>query len=142
MFVHRLPDILRKMLGPDARLPKTIFTDRGTGMYTSNGRAVRAYGAAVKAAGLKLFWGEDATQQSPDMPDLLLHETAVAWFRKKMAQQPPACLPWEETQAQWTARARKAVSFLNSNYRVDRLCQQFPQRLRACKDTDGERLRK
>ena len=142
MFVHRLPDILRKMLGPDARLPKTIFTDRGTGMYTSNGRAVRAYSAAVKAAGLKLFWGEDATQQSPDMPDLLLHETAVAWFRKRMTQTPPACLPWEETQAEWTARARKAVSFLNSNYRADRLCQQFPQRLRACKDTDGERLRK
>ena len=129
-------------MGPDARIPRTAFTDRGTGMYTSNDRAVRAYGAAVKAAGFKLFWGDDTTQQSPDMPDLLLHETAVAWFRKSMTQQPPACVPWEETPAQWTTRARQAVTFMNENYRVDRLCQQFPQRLRACRDSDGERLRK
>ena len=130
------------MLGPDAHLPRTIFTDRGTGMYTSNGRAVRAYGAAAKAAGFKLFWGDDATQQSPDMPDLLLHETAVAWFRKRMVKQPPVCVPWEETRVQWAARARQAVAFVNGNYRVARLCQQFPQRLRACRDSEGERLRK
>ena len=142
MFVQRLPDVLRRMLGPDARLPRTIFTDRGTGMYNSRGRAVRAYSAAVKAAGFKLFWGEDASQQSPDMPDLLLHETAVAWFRRKLAKERPSCVPWEETQALWTTRARRVVAFLNENYRVDRLCQQFPQRLRACKGGDGERLRK
>ena len=142
MFVQRLPDILRRMLGPGARLPRTIFTDRGTGLYSSRGNAVRAYSAAVKAAGFKLFWGDDASQQSPDMPDLLLHETAVAWFRKKLSKQRPACVPWEETQAQWTARARHVVAFLNENHRADRLCQQFPQRLRACKDSDGERLRK
>ena len=26
------------------------------------------------------LWGEDASVQSPDMGDVLLHETAVAWF--------------------------------------------------------------
>ena len=142
MFVQRLPAILRKMLGPDARLPRTIFTDRGTGMYSSQGRVVKAYGAAVKAAGFKLFWGDDASQQSPDMPDLLLHETAVAWFRKKMRKQRPVCAPWEETHAQWIARARLVVAHVNANHRVDKLCQQFPQRLQACKDSAGERLRK
>ena len=117
-------------------------TDRGTGLYNCRGKAVRAYSAAVKAAGFKFFWGDDASQQSPDMPDLLLHETAVAWFRKKLSKQRPVCVPWEETQAQWTARARHVVAFLNENHRVDRLCKQFPQRLRACKDSDGERFRK
>ena len=97
---------------------------------------------AAKAAGFKLFWGDDASQQSPDMPDLLLHETAVAWFRRKLSKQRPVCAPWEETVAQWTTRARQVVTLLNDNYRVDRLCQQFPQRLRACKDSEGERLRK
>ena len=141
VFVQRLPDILRKMLGPDARLPRTLFTDRGTGLYSARGKAVRAYSAAVKAAGFKLFWGDDASQQSPDMPDLLLHETAVAWFRRKLSKERPTCVPWEETRVQWTARARQVVAFLNENYRVDRLCQQFPQRLRACKDHDGECLK-
>ena len=142
VFVQRLPDIMRKMLGPDARLPRTLFTDHGTGLFNSRGKAVRAYSAAVKAAGFKLFWGDDASQQSPDMPDLLLHETAVAWFRRKLSKQRPTCVPWEETQVQWAARAREVVAFLNENYRVDKLCQQFPQRLRACKEHDGERLRK
>ena len=105
-------------------------------------RIVKAYGAAVKAAGFKLLWGDDASQQSPDMPDLLLHETSVAWFRKKMRKQRPVCTPWEETQAQWIARARLVVAHVNANHRVDRLCQQFPQRLQACKDSAGERLRK
>ena len=117
-------------------------SDRGTGLFNSRGSAVRAYSVAAKAAGFKLFWGDDASQQSPDMPDLLLHETAVAWFRRKLSKQRPVCAPWEETVAQWTTRARQVVTLLNDNYRVDRLCQQFPQRLRACKDSEGERLRK
>ena len=126
----------------DARLPRTIFTDRGTGLYSSRGTAVRAYSAAVEAAGFKLFWGDDASQQSPDMPDLLLHETAVAWFRRKLSKQRPVCSPWEETQAQWTVRAQQVVALVNENYKVARLCSQLPRRLRACTDTDGERLRK
>ena len=142
MFVQRLPDILRKTSGPDARLPHTIFTDPGTGLYSSQGKAVRAYSAAVKAAGFKLFWGDDASQQSPDMPDLLLHETAVSRFRRKLSKQRPVCPPWEETQAQWMVRARQVVAFVNENYRADRLCQQFLRRLRACQKTEGERLRK
>ena len=142
MFVKRLSDILRRMLGQDARLPRTIFTDRGTGLYSSRGRAVKAYSAAVKAAGFRLFGGDDASQQSPDMPDLLLHETAVAWFRRKLSKELPVCVPWEETQAQWAARARQVVAFLNKNCRADKLCQQFPQRLEACRNRGGERLRK
>ena len=46
-FVDRLPQILRKMLGPEARLPRHVFTDRGTGMYTPQGKAVNAYAEAV-----------------------------------------------------------------------------------------------
>ena len=33
MCVERLPGLLRKMLGRDARLPRTLFTDRGPGFY-------------------------------------------------------------------------------------------------------------
>ena len=88
-FVQRLPGILRKMLGPETRLPRMLFTDRGTGMYNPAGKIVAKYRQAVKDAGFHVFWGDDASQQSPDMGDLLLHETAVAWLRKKMRKEKP-----------------------------------------------------
>lgn len=140
-FVGRLEAILKRMLGA-APLPRHIFTDRGTGMYIPKGIVVRAYCEAVHTAGFKLHWGEDATRQSPDMPDLLLHETAVAWFRKGMKQEKPEVLPWLETQALWTQRARKVVAHINSRYDVAGLCREFPQRLQKVVDGQGERLRK
>ena len=42
-----------------------------------------------KEAGFKLYWGADARKQSPDMGDVLLHETAVSWFRKRMSAERP-----------------------------------------------------
>ena len=103
-FVQRLPDALRHMLGPDARLPRMLFTDRGTGMYSSAGKVVGAHRRAVQARGFHLYWGDDASQQSPDMGDLLLHETAVAWFRQRMMKERPAVLPWLETQVVGSAQ--------------------------------------
>ena len=35
---------------------------------------------------------------------------AVAWFRKRMRVERPAGAPWDETQAEWSQRARRAVS--------------------------------
>ena len=49
---------------------------------------------------MKTFWGPDASMQSPDMPDLLLHETAVVIFRKRMRVEKPCVVPWKETEAQ------------------------------------------
>ena len=141
-FVQRLPGVLRKMLGPEARLPRTVFTDRGTGMYIPSGKIVAKYEAAIAEAGFKVYWGPDATPQSPDMGDLLLHETAVAWFRQRMKAERPEVAPWEETQAQWAKRARKAVKYINDNYDVPALSGEFPQRLRDTKEAQGERLRK
>ena len=73
-----LPQVLQSMLGPHARLPRVLFTDRGTGMYAPSGRIVHAFNEAVRQQGFRTFWGEDASRQAPDMPDLLLHETAVS----------------------------------------------------------------
>ena len=106
------------MLGPDAHLPRTVFTDRGTGMYNPSGKIVRQYEEAIRRAGMRVFWGSDAWQQSPDMPDLLLHETAVAWFRRCMKLEWPVCAPWEETLPQWSQRARRVVEHINTNYDV------------------------
>ena len=123
-------------------MPRHIFTDRGTGMYIPKGIVVRAYAEAVHAEGFHLHWGEDATRQSPDMPDMLLHETAVSWFRKGMKKERPEVLPWLETQAQWAKRARKVVANINDTHDVAGLGREFPQRLQSVVDGEGERLRK
>ena len=77
LFVERLPGVLRKMLGREARLPRNVFTDCGTGMYIPKGFVVAKYNAAIDANDFHLYWGNDAQRQSPDMDDILLHETAV-----------------------------------------------------------------
>ena len=111
-------------------------------MYTSRGVIVNAYRDAIDEAGLRSYWGPDAAAQSPDMPDLLLHETAVSWFRLRMSKERPEGLPWHETQAQWSARARRVCQFVNSNYDVPSLCNEFPTRLKRTLECDGERLGK
>ena len=70
-------------------MPRNVFTDRGTGMYNPAGKVVKVYAEAVDAAGVNLYWGADAGRLSPDMGDVLLHETAVAWFRNLMKKEKP-----------------------------------------------------
>ena len=98
--VASLPRILRRLLPPGSTLPRTLFTDRGTGMYAPLGMVVHAYAAAVASACFRLYWGQNVEEQAPDMGDLLLHETAVAWFRGEMRRTKPTVVPWEETRAQ------------------------------------------
>ena len=142
LFVKRLPGVLRKMLGSGAHLPRNVFTDRGTGMYIPAGKVVAKYNATIQANGFKLYWGPDAQRQSPDMGDVLLHETAVSWFRTKMKHAKPDVVPWEETTAQWTKRARRVIRTINSSHDVAGLSREFPSRLIDVIDREGDRLRK
>ena len=89
-----------------------------------------------------MYWGNNAEEQAPDMGDLLLHETVVAWFRAKMRRTKPQVLPWEETRTQWAARAVRCARAINAEYNVAGLCAEFPDRLQACMDHGGERLAK
>ena len=83
----------------------------------------------------------DASSQAPDMGDILLHETGVSWFRKRMREEKPVVKPWLETYEQWTERARRAVQGINADYDVRGLCKQFPGRLAKCVAKEGDRLR-
>ena len=129
------------MLGEAAPLPRNVFTDRGTGLYSSQGFVVGKYEAAIRKAGFSLYWGADASSQAPDMGDLLLHETGVSWFRKRMREEKPVVKPWLETYEQWAERARRAVQGINADYDVRGLCKQFPGRLAKCVAKEGDRLR-
>ena len=139
--IRRLKERLRDMLGADARLPTILMTDRGTGMYAPSGHVTRAYDNAVRQCGFQLFWGADAKKQSPEMPDLLLHETAVSWLRGALRKMKPEVAPWPETPAQWSRRMMKAVAEVNDGSKdVEALCMQFPDRIEECLAEKGGRL--
>ena len=140
--VRLLPKVLRKMLGKDARLPRTLFTDRGTGMYNPNGFVVKEYAQAAEKAGFNLFWGPNAKQQSPDLGDVLLHETSVSWVRARLRKTKPVVVPWLETREQWTTRVRTMVRQVNRECDVNGLSCGFPARLEDLSRRGGDRLPK
>ena len=96
---------------------------------------------ALSDVGLQPFWGADAASQAPDMPDVLLHETAVGMFRNLMRKEKPAVEPWKESVEQWQQRAEKCIRHMNSKFDLQGLCRGFPERLRKLEEADGERLR-
>ena len=63
------------------------------------------------------------------MGDLLLHETGVSWFRKRMREEKPVVKPWLETYEQWAERARRAVQGINADYDVRGVVQAIPRAL-------------
>ena len=80
--------------------------------------------------------------QPPDIPDVLLHETAIAHVREHVYKSTPD-KPWEETPEDLETRLRAAVAHSNAEYRLDDLCREFPQRLSdLVKVTLGDRLPK
>ena len=137
--VGRLEGKLRRMLGPRARMPRVLFTDRGTGMYSPAGHIVNAYDEALRGAGFRSFWGPDARAQAADMPDLLPHETAISWFRNLLRKEKPVRLPWEETKDEWITRTAAVLKRANRDYDVEALCKAFPKRLQECLDAGGGR---
>ena len=138
--VRRLEGRLRDMLGNDARLPRTLMTDHGTGMYAPSGRVTAAYDCAGDQCGFKLFWDPGAKQQSPEMPDLLLHETAASWVCNALRRIKPETMPWKESPAQWSRRMMQAVGEANLGD-VDGLCRSFKQRVQKIVERDGDRIR-
>ena len=59
-----------------------------------------------------------------------------------MQKEKPAAVPWEETRAQWQARAQRCAKSINAECDVPGLCHEFPARLRGCAARLGDRLRK
>ena len=91
--------------------------------------------------GLRTFYGDNAAVQPGTLGDALLHETAVAWVRRReTATQPKR--PWMESVGDYGGRLRRICQHINDKYEVDNLCREFPMRLKAFLDSDGDRLAK
>ena len=88
-FVGKLTGVLKDMLGRDVALPRVLCSDRGPGFFqTSTGHIVGDYKEACREHGFRPMAGDDASGQPPDIPDVLLHETAVAWARSFFRKHP------------------------------------------------------
>ena len=143
-FVEQLEDKLREMLGPAERLPRTICSDRGPGLYQNgSGYIVEAYRKAANEAGFHTLAGNDASTQPPDMADFWPHETAVSWIRAFMKKHPlKKGVGLDQMEKDFQATMKEAVRHVNTNYNVDGLCRSFPTRFSELVAAKGGRLKR
>ena len=127
---------------PRGAAPRFLFTDRGNGFYNSgSGKITAGYRKALRAHRLKAFFGDDASVHPGELQELMLHETAVAWVRGRLAKTQPK-RSWEETLEAYRARLKDCAAFINANYNVDGLCRGLPGRLETLDLLEGDRLSK
>ena len=144
LLVEELPHLLDRMFGENARKPRTIFTDRGPGFYHRRwGTMTGEYEIALRRHGIKAWAGPNALRGPRAQPaDVLLHETAISWLRRRREKTRPN-MPWLETPAVFAARLERVVCGINAEYKVRELCLEFPERLRCLvEETHGDRLPK
>ena len=125
-----------------ASAPNMLFVDRGCGFYDiKTGRITAEYKAALRANGLRAFWGDDASRQPGKCGDMMLHETVVGWIRFCERRSLPK-KPWEETEEQFEARLRGIAQKINTEYNLEGLCRELPERVDKLVDAEGEKIGK
>ena len=82
---------------------------------------------------------DDAGMQPDNLQEVLLHETAVSWIRRREAlNRMPN--PWEETPEQFATRLKGIVKEINETLNVEGLCRAFKQRVQKLVVRDGDRI--
>ena len=139
IVAKQIPKVLERMLRSASRLPRVVMSDRGRGFFTSRGAITNKYADALKDARVRPFTGDDASEQPPNIPDLLLHEVATAWIRTREQQTKPA-KPWLETREKFTQRMARIVRDINKTCDVDGLSRSFGNLLEQLVDRRGDKL--
>ena len=141
-FVTSLPAMLKAKFRKERFLPKTIVSDRGPGFYqASSGTIVAAYKEALCEHGFETFAGDEAKWQPPDIPDVLIHETVVAWVRSFFRKHPFKQTPRVERNYKLFEKLLKQCErHINKYYDVDGLCRAFPKRVEDLIESGGDRL--
>jgi hypothetical protein len=94
----------------------------------------------VREHGLRTYYGDNAAVQPGTLQEVMLHETAVAWVRRRETVTQTR-EPWHETVAEFSGRLREICQHVNSNYDVEGLCRKLPQRLQLLVDAKGDRIK-
>ena len=127
---------------PAASGPRVLFVDRGSGFFNAGtGAITHEFKTALQDHQLTAFMGGNAALQPGSLQEMMLHETAVAWIRRGLTWSLPP-KPWEETIEAFGARLREVVQKVNTEYNVQGLCKQLPQRVQDLHDAEGGRLGK
>ena len=124
-----------------AKVPNVVFVDRGNGFYVqASGDITPSYQAALKDYGLRNFMSDNCGLQPGQLGDVLLHETAVGWIRRRERKSVPA-RAWQESREALALRLKGIVREFNSKYDVESLCRKFPARIKLLVDGGGKKLR-
>ena len=124
-----------------ASKPDVIFTDRGKGFYdTNSGNITSEWGDSLATQGLLTFMGDNARAQPGSLQDVLLHETAVSWLRKRLEQSTPKKC-WEETREDYGLRLKRCCNDINKDCDAEGLCRGFRKRIKALAEKKGDRLK-
>ena len=89
--------------------------------------------------GFKAFMGDNAALQPGSLQEMMLHETAVAWIRRRQTLTTPKS-PWDESVEDFGQRMRGIVNDINENVDVAGLCQAFLKRVEELIERRGGRL--
>jgi hypothetical protein len=136
--VSKIPAALSRRFRSEAK-PRIVMTDKGKGFYHGTGRITDEYKTVLSDCGLRPLMGESNTVQPGDCQELMLHETAVAWVRRKLEHTLPV-EPWRETRDAFEARLKQASEEINEAYDVAGLCHEFPERVEALFEAEGGRI--
>jgi len=122
--------------------PVVLFTDRGNGFYEAGSGAItESYRQALRAHGLKAFFGNDASIQPGQLQEVMLHETAVSWMRERLKRTLPK-KSWEETVEAYRSRLKACAAYINGKHDVEGLCLELPERVAELDKRKGDRLAK
>ena len=123
-MVKRLPRIPSNRFKDDDMEPHVIFTNRSPGFYHSfTGSITPECSAASEEYGFTTWAGDRAKWQSADIPDILLHETAVGWVRKYLRYNPVNFTNDKVVNRERVAEALKnAERHINAHHEVGDSC--------------------
>ena len=138
-----LAGVVRKALNnrfQNATAPNIFFVDRGPGFWAANsGKITPGFKAGLEANSLKTYYKDDASHQPGNLQEVMLHETAVSWIRRREAQN-RMTKPWEETPQQFAQRLKGIVQDINDTLNVEGLSRSFKARLEKLIESDGDRI--
>ena len=123
----------------NASAPTILFVDRGPGFWAPNMENTPAFKEALQADNPKTYYKDDASRQPGNLQEVMLHETAVSWIRRREATM-RMTKPWEETPHQCSVRMKDIVQEINDTLNVDGLCRAFKERVNKLVERGGDRI--
>ncbi len=114
----------------------------GRGFYTpASGRITKEFKEALEEHELEAVMGNSGSAQPGQLQDVLLHETAISWLRRRLAETEPA-KSWLETREEYGTRLKRCCDAVNRECDVEGLCRGWMKRMKRLDDeTKGDRLK-